>query len=56
LLVGTGAGIQPNNDPATPWRYIDGEHRVAAHFEQGVRRTVIQRFELLDLATGQPIE
>jgi hypothetical protein len=53
LLVGASAGIQ-NDDPDDPW-YIDGQHRVAAQLDQGVRQTIIQWLELLDPATGQPI-
>jgi hypothetical protein len=55
LLVGAGAGIMPNDDPGAPWRYQDGQHRVAAQLDQGVRETIIQRFELLDPVTGRPI-
>lgn len=55
LLTGAGAGIMPNDDPTAPWRYADGQHRVAAQLDQGVRETIIQRFELLDPATGRPI-
>lgn len=42
LLVTTGTGIQPNNDPDDPTRYYDGQHRVAAHVDQGVRQTIVQ--------------
>jgi hypothetical protein len=42
-LVGAGAGIQLNDDPDDPWRYYEGQHRVAAQLDQGVRQTIIQR-------------
>lgn len=51
-LVGPGEGIQLNDDTDPQWRYQDGQHRVAAHLDQGVRETVVQRVEELDLATG----
>jgi hypothetical protein len=43
LLAGFGAGIQLS-DPDDPWRYHDGQHRVAAQLDQGVPRTIIQVF------------
>lgn len=55
LLVGSGAGILPNDEPNPGWLYHDGQHRVAAQLDQGVPQTIIQRFELLDAATGRPI-
>lgn len=54
LLVGASAGIQLGDDPDDPW-YIDGQHRVAAQLDQGVRQTIIQWLVLLDPATGQPV-
>jgi hypothetical protein len=54
LLVGASAGIQLNDEPGDRW-YIDGQHRYAAQLDQGVRETIIQRLELLDPATGQPL-
>jgi hypothetical protein len=54
-LVYPSAGIMLNEDPATPWRYQDGQHRTAAQFDQGVRQTIIQRLEFLDPTTHRPI-
>jgi hypothetical protein len=54
FLVGDGVGIQVA-DPDATWLYQDGQHRVAAQLDQGVRQTIIQRLELLDPTTGQPI-
>lgn len=53
-LLYPGAGIELA-DPDATWRYQDGQHRVAAQLDQGIRQTIIQRVELLDPATGQPI-
>jgi hypothetical protein len=47
-LVGAGAGIELNDDPDPQWRYVEGQHRVAAQLDQGVRETVVQRLEQLD--------
>ena len=47
-LVGDGAGIMLNDDPDPQWLYVEGQHRVAAHLDQGVRETVVQRLEQLD--------
>lgn len=52
-LAAPGAGIQLA-DSDNPWRYFEGQHRVAAQIDQGVRKTVVQRFEVLDPATGLP--
>jgi hypothetical protein len=52
-LAGVGAGIQLA-DPDDSWRYFEGQHRVAAQLDQGVRETIVQRLELLDPATGLP--
>ncbi len=54
LLVGVSSGIQLSDDPDQRG-YIDGQHRVAAQLDQGVKQTIIQRVELLDPDTGQPI-
>lgn len=54
FLVGAGVGIALA-DPEAGWRYQDGQHRVAAHLDQGVRQTIIQRLELLDPDTGKPL-
>ncbi|WP_165958871.1 hypothetical protein [Actinomadura sp. KC345] len=51
-LTCTGAGIQLA-EPDAPWRYFEGQHRVAAQLDQGVRETIVQRLELLDPDTGQ---
>jgi hypothetical protein len=53
LLVGVGIGIQLA-DESGHWWYIDGQHRVVAQLDQGVKQTIIQRLELLDPDTGQP--
>ncbi|MBB3724570.1 hypothetical protein [Nonomuraea dietziae] len=44
-----------NTEPNTGWRYYEGHHRVAAQLDQGVRQTVVQRWESFDPATGLPI-
>ncbi len=56
LLVCAGVGIQLNDDPDAPWHYIDGQHRVAAQLDQGVKETIVQRFQLLDPVTGKPLQ
>lgn len=55
LLVGSGASILPNDEPNPGWLYHDGQHRVATQLDQGVPQTIVQRFELLDAATGLPV-
>lgn len=54
LLVGLDAGIQLS-EPGSAWLYGDGQHRVAAQLDQGVRETIVQRLELLDPVTGLPV-
>jgi hypothetical protein len=51
-LVDAGAGIQLNDDPDPQWRYVEGQHRVAAQLDQGVRETVVQQLEQLDAGSG----
>jgi hypothetical protein len=53
-LVGSGCGIQLS-DPDASWLYQDGQHRVAAQIDQGVRQTIIQRYDPIDPDTGQPV-
>ncbi|MEV3986917.1 hypothetical protein [Nonomuraea sp. NPDC049758] len=53
-LVGLGTGIELS-DPDAPWLYQEGQHRVAAQLDQGVRETIVQRLELLDPVTGRPV-
>jgi hypothetical protein len=52
-LVYPRSGIEPADSDAAR-RYQEGQHRVAAQLDQGVRRTVIQRTEVISLSSGQP--
>ncbi|MEU4332547.1 hypothetical protein [Nonomuraea dietziae] len=54
FLVGLDAGIQLS-EPGSSWLYGDGQHRVAAQLDQGVRESIVQRVELLDPVTGRPV-
>ncbi|MEV0633261.1 hypothetical protein [Nonomuraea wenchangensis] len=54
LLGGLDVGIQLSA-PGSVWLYGDGQHRVAAQLDQGVRETIVQRMELLDPVTGLPV-
>ncbi|MEU6718251.1 hypothetical protein ABZ897_42865 [Nonomuraea sp. NPDC046802] len=53
LALGCTGGIEPNTEPDAKWRYYEGQHRVAAQLDQGVRETVVQRWVPLGPATGQ---
>lgn len=55
LALAYTGGIEPNTEPNAEWRYFEGQHRVAAQLDQGVRQTVVQRWEPFDPATGLPI-